>query len=125
MDEQLSQGIGLFNDGEFFRCHEVLEEAWRLERRPRRLFLQALIHLAVGFYHAKRGNTAGAVRQLRKGIKKLAAYTPSCEGMDTARPYREALAATQSIEAEMPLSAYPQIHEAPVHIRAATHHLSE
>ena len=31
MDEQLSQGIGLFNDGAFFRCHEVLEEAWRLE----------------------------------------------------------------------------------------------
>ncbi len=98
MDEQLSQGIGLFNDGEFFRCHEAL-------------FLQALIHLAVGFYHAKRGNTVGAVRQLRKGIEKLAAYTPSCEGMDTARLYREALAAAQSIEAEMPLSAYPQIHE--------------
>jgi len=111
MDEQLSQGIGLFNDGEFFRCHEVLEEAWRLERRPRRLFLQALIHLAVGFYHAKHGNTVGAVRQLRKGIEKLAAYTPSCEGMDTARLYREALAATQSVEAERPLSAYPQIHE--------------
>ena len=111
MDEQLSQGIGLFNDGEFFRCHEVLEEAWRLERRPRRLFLQALIHLAVGFYHAKRGNTVGAVRQLRKGIEKLAAYTPSCEGMDTARLYREALAVTQSIEAEMLLSAYPQIRE--------------
>ena len=34
MDEQLSQGIGLFNDGEFFRRHEVLEEAWKLERRP-------------------------------------------------------------------------------------------
>src|SRR5450755_1234752 len=87
MDEQLSQGIGLFNDGEFFHCHEMLEEAWRLERRPRRLFLQALIHLAVGFYHAKRGNTVGAVRQLSKGIQKLAAYTPSCEGMDTARLY--------------------------------------
>ena len=111
MDEQLSQGIRLFNDGDFFHCHEVLEEAWRVERRPRRLFLQALIHLAVGFYHAKRGNTVGAVRQLRKGIEKLAAYTPSCEGMDTARLHREALAATQSIEAELSLSAYPQIHE--------------
>ena len=74
MDEQLSQGIELFNDGEFFRCHEVLEEAWGLERRPCRRLLQALIHLAVGYYHAKRGNTVGAVRQLRKGIEKLAAY---------------------------------------------------
>jgi predicted metal-dependent hydrolase len=125
MDEQSSQGIGLFNDGEFFRCHEVLEEAWRLERRPRRLFLQALIHLAEGFYHAKRGNTVGAVRQLRKGIEKLAAYMPSCEGMDTARLYREALAVTQSIEARC---SYPRIRRfmrKPVDIRGATHHLGE
>jgi hypothetical protein len=27
------QGIGPFDDGEFFSCHEVLEEALRLERR--------------------------------------------------------------------------------------------
>ncbi len=32
MDQQLSPGIGIFNDGEFLRCHEVLEEAWRLAR---------------------------------------------------------------------------------------------
>ena len=69
MDERLVQGIALFNDGEFFRCHEVLEETWRLERGPRRRFLQAVIHVAVGFYHSQRGNPAGAVAQLRKGLE--------------------------------------------------------
>jgi hypothetical protein len=37
---------------------------------------------------------------------------PSCEGIDTARLYRETRAALQKIEAGAPLSAYPQIHTA-------------
>lgn len=109
MDEQLLQGIELFNRGEFFRCHETLEEAWKAEHGPRRQFLQAVIHVAVGFYHSERGNAPGAVRQLRKGIEKLAPHRPSCEGMDTGQLYRDALAATEAVEAGIRLSAYPQI----------------
>ena len=112
-NEQLLQGIRLFNDQKFFQSHEALEEAWMPERGPRRQFLQALIHFAVGFYHCQRDNSAGAVRQLHKGLKKLAAYVPSCEGMDTARLYREALAVVEMIEAGTPLSTYPQIHASP------------
>ncbi len=108
-NELLLQGIRLFNDQKFFQSHEALEEAWISERGPRRQFLQALIHLAVGLYHNQRDNPVGAVRQLRKGLKKLAAYVPSCEGIDTARLYREALAVVETIEAGTPLSRYPQI----------------
>jgi predicted metal-dependent hydrolase len=110
MNERLLQGIQSFNDGEFFRCHEVLEEAWKSEDGPRRQFLQALIHVAVGFYHSQRGNPAGAVGQLRKGMEKLAGYLPSCEGLDTARLYRDALVTTEAIEAGIRLSEYPRIH---------------
>jgi hypothetical protein len=127
MDERLVQGIALFNDGEFFRCHEVLEETWRLERGPRRRFLQAVIHVAVGFYHSQRGNPAGAVAQLRKGLEKLAGYAPSYEGINTAQLYRDALAATEAIEGGVGL---PRIHgstphRTPVLICAGTHHLGE
>ena len=59
--------------------------------RPRRLFLQSLIHFAVGLYHAERGNPVGAARQLRKGLRKLAGYLPACEGIDTARLHAEGL----------------------------------
>jgi predicted metal-dependent hydrolase len=110
MDDLLQRGLRLFNNGEFFQCHEALEEAWMAERGPRRLFLQALIHLAVGFYHCERNNPAGASRQLRKGLRKLAAYLPSCEGIETARLSREAAAALERIEAGAAVAGYPQIH---------------
>src|SRR6266852_9634755 len=99
MDSILRRGIELYNAGEFFEAHEVLEEAWTPERGPRRLFLQALIHLAVGFYHCERANPAGASSQLQKGLHKLALYLPSCEGIDTARLHRETLTALERIEA--------------------------
>jgi predicted metal-dependent hydrolase len=58
-------------------------------RGPRRLFLQALIHFAVAFYHQQRRNPLGAERQLRKGLRKLERYLPVYEGVDTATLDRE------------------------------------
>ncbi len=110
MDPRLQHGIGLFNRREFFVCHEVLEEIWTSERGSRRLFLQSLIHFAVAFYHDQRGNPAGATRQLRKGLRKLAAYLPVCEEIDTARLHREGLAAVAVTEAGAALDGYPRIH---------------
>src|SRR5437016_10393107 len=81
MDELLRRGIQLFNNRQFFRCHEVLEEAWTAEAGPRRLFLQALIHLAVGLYHGERGNREGAVRQLRKGLRNSPHICPSLRAL--------------------------------------------
>jgi len=108
--DRVKQGIRLFNDRKFFECHEVLEEEWTPERGPRRLFLQSLIHLAVGLYHAERHNPAGAIRQLRKGLRKLAGYLPACESIDTARLHREALAVLERIEAGTAEFEPPRIH---------------
>lgn len=109
MQDALGHGIGLFNRREFFACHEVLEEIWRPSRGPSRLFLQSVIHLAVGFHHFQRGNRAGAVRQLRKGLGKLAGYLPACEGIDTARLYRESLAWLDLIQLGEPPAPFPKI----------------
>src|ERR1700675_896631 len=84
-------GLELFNRQAFFECHEVLEELWKPTRGPRRLFLQSIIHLAVAFYHHQQRNPAGADRQLRKGLKKLAGYLPEHEAINTEKLYREAL----------------------------------
>jgi predicted metal-dependent hydrolase len=109
MDVPLQRGIDLFNSRRFFECHEVWEEVWTPERGPRRLFLQSLIHFAVGLYHTERGNPVGAGRQLRKGLRKLAGYLPACEGIDTARLHGECLTALQRIEAGAAFD-YPRIH---------------
>jgi len=102
-------GIELFNRRAFFECHEVLEDLWRPERGARRLFLQGVIHLAVAFYHHQQANRIGAERQMKKGLKKLAGYLPECEGLDTARLYRESLACLERISRGETLGEFPQI----------------
>ena len=91
-EDSFARGIRLFNEGQYFDCHEVLEEIWTPERGPRRLFLQSLIHVAVGLYHHERSNRVGAERQLRKALRKLAPYLPAYEGVDTARLHADARA---------------------------------
>ncbi len=109
MDPILKHGIDLFNREEFFECHEVLEAIWTPERGPRRLFLQSLIHFAVAFYHDQQKNPVGAGRQLRKGLRKLTAYLPECEGVDTAKLHRAGLAAVERAEAGLAVGEYPRM----------------
>jgi len=107
--EPFRRGLDLFNRREFFECHEVWEDLWRPSRGPERLFLQALIHFAVGFYHHQRSNPQGAARQLRKGLRKLAGYLPEFEGIETALLYREGQDCLQQIISGLPLADYPRI----------------
>jgi predicted metal-dependent hydrolase len=110
MDPLLARGIDLYNAGEFFAAHEVLEEAWTPERGPRRPFLQALIHVAVGAYHCSRGNPVGACRQFRKALRRMEAYLPEWEGVDTGRLRVETQLLLQGIEAGEGFTAWPQMH---------------
>ena len=107
--EPLREGVALFNREHFFEAHEALEDVWRPARGPERAFLQALIHLAVGFYHWRNGNSEGAVRQLRKGLRKLAGYLPVYMGIDTMRLYRECLKRSEALHAGQPPEAFPSI----------------
>src|SRR4051812_45164457 len=102
-------GIELFNAGEFFECHEVLEDLWRPCQGEERFFLQALIHYAVGFYHHQQGNPLGAELQLRKGLRKLAGYLPAFQGVNTARLYLEGQAALETVLSGGSIEHFPQI----------------
>lgn len=104
------QGVELFNRREFFDCHEVLEEIWTPARGPERLFLQALIHFAVGFYHHQRRNQAGAERQLRKGLKKIAGYLPEFWGVDTEKLGQEVSQRLEVISSGRQVRDFPRIY---------------
>lgn len=105
------RGINLFNAEEYFECHEVLEEVWTFSQQPDRWFLQALIHFAVGFYHHGRGNRNGATRQLRKGLRKIEAYLPEWDGVNTGEIEREVRQRLAEIEAARTFSRYPRISQ--------------
>lgn len=104
-----ARGIELFNEREFFECHEVLEEIWTPTVQPERWFLQSLIHFAVGFYHHQRGNTVGAVRQLRKGLRKIESYLPEWGGIDTAAIESEVRSRLKIIEGGGKVERFPEL----------------
>ena len=67
----LKESVQLFNNGDYFECHETLEDIWMVEVGPDRLFYQGLLQLSVGFFHLFNRNHAGAASQWRKGYTKL------------------------------------------------------
>ena len=45
---ELRKGIEEFNRGDYFECHETLEDVWMLEAGENKRFYQGLIQLSVG-----------------------------------------------------------------------------
>ena len=68
---QFLKGIKLFNQEEFYQCHDVLEEIWLEETGKERLFLQGMIQAAVAFYHYQNGKWGAARSMLRRALEKL------------------------------------------------------
>ena len=78
----LERGLELIRAGEYFEAHEELEDEWRDAPAAERDFLQGLVHVAVAWLHAGRGNRPGCERQLEKAARRLSAYRPSHRGVD-------------------------------------------
>ena len=72
----------LFDAGEYFEAHEVLEDLWRVTEGPDRKFYQGLIQLAVVLHHVRRGNVVGARNVLITCRNHLAPYRPRHRDLD-------------------------------------------
>jgi uncharacterized protein len=89
LPELALKGIEEFNQGEFYECHEYLEEAWMQESRRVRFLYQGILQVGVGFYHQQNGNWRGATGLLRNGTARLKEFEPETLGIDVARLVRE------------------------------------
>ena len=104
----LHKGIVLFNAGQFFECHETLEEAWLEAGGEQKTFLQGLIQVAVALYHLRRDNLTGATRLLSAGMEKLAPFAPQHESVGVGdllkdlQPLRDALRSGQAPQGWQP-----------------------
>ena len=87
----------------------MLEDAWRAAEPDERDFFQGLVHVAVAWYQAGRGNRVGCERQLEKAQRRLGAYSPRHRDVDVAAALRRvdeaaAVVAGGSLELPTPLS---------------------
>jgi hypothetical protein len=69
--EALRHGIELFNRGEYYEAHEVLEGPWRLAKGAERDLYQGLIKYAAALHHASREKWRSAFLLLRRAIIQL------------------------------------------------------
>lgn len=86
MDESYPQlyldGIRLFNEEEFFECHDVLEELWSETQGGEKKFYQGLIQLSISLFHFGNENFGGAKKLYDSSRKYLDAYRPRYMGID-------------------------------------------
>ncbi len=63
-----------FNQGEYYACHDLLEELWMEDRTNK--FLQGLLQMSVAIYHYQNGNCKGARRLFQSARNYLTPYRP-------------------------------------------------
>jgi predicted metal-dependent hydrolase len=90
-------GLDLIRSGEFFAAHEELELVWRAATPGERDFFQGLVHVAVAWYQAGRGNRHGCERQLEKATRRLASFVPAHRGVDVADVLAQVARAQQTV----------------------------
>lgn len=77
------RGIEEFNNKDFFDAHDTFEEIWHHIRGAEKRCYQAVIQLAIGYYHLCFLNFKGAESMLSKALDKLVHYQPIGLGLDT------------------------------------------
>lgn len=87
------QALAAFNNGHYYHCHELLEEAfwYSLPPGPQKQGLQALIQLAVAYHHWQTGNLNGANRLFNKVLDKQALLEALCKEQGLSLQQTQAL----------------------------------
>lgn len=82
---QLLLAIRQFNAGQWYECHETLEDLWIGEEGEARDFFQGVLQIAVALHHRRNGNFGGAISLLTGGVKLLSKVSDVCMWVDVAR----------------------------------------
>jgi predicted metal-dependent hydrolase len=80
---ELLRAVEQFNAGEYYECHESLEDLWRGEPGKIRDLYKGILQIAVALHHAKRSNVKGALRLISSGMELTRQFAPRCLGIDT------------------------------------------
>ena len=113
---QFLKGIELFNQEQFYDCHDVIEEIWLGESSDKRPFLQGIIQAAAAFHHYQHGKRGAARSLFSLAVQKLKPYPAVYCGVRVKvfvgklEDWKKALDENISLKSYTPLSIpYPKI----------------
>ncbi len=91
------QGIELFNAGQYYQCHDALEEAWKLDETAGRDLYRSILQVGIALYQIERKNYRGAVKMLLRVRQWLEPLPDVCRGVNVAKLRQN----TQTIHTEL------------------------
>ena len=94
----LLRGIEQFNRGEFYECHDTLEELWMAEPRPIRHLFQGILQMGVAFYHLQRRRYRPVLTLLERGADYLRPFSPCCMGVQLDRLLEDSAACLAEVK---------------------------
>ena len=86
-DRRFLKGLELFNRGEYFECHEVIENLWLATpaEDPYRDLYKGVIQAAAAIYQWDRGVFSGARGLHRTAVGYLGKYRPEALGLNVEK----------------------------------------
>jgi hypothetical protein len=91
------RGLELFNEGDYYEAHEVLEDAWNEDEGPGRDLYRAILQVAVAYLQIERGNYAGAVKMFLRSRQWFEPLPDVCRGIDLAHLQTDAAAVHEAL----------------------------
>ena len=82
-------GIDKFNRGEYYACHDDLEEAWRQDDSPGRDLYRGILQVAIAYFQIERDNFRGAMKMLLRLRQWLDPLPPICRGVNVEKLRQE------------------------------------
>lgn len=79
------QGIAKFNAGQYYPCHDDLEEAWNQDQTAGRDLYRAILQVGIALYQIERENYRGAVKMLLRVRQWLDPLPDRCRGINVAK----------------------------------------
>ena len=107
----LLEAVRLFNEREYFACHDVLEELWGETLGEDRDFYQGLLHAAVSLHHFSEGNPAGARKMHASTLRYLSGYGNSFHGVDLGQLRTELVACFEPLKGGVPAGFVAPVSE--------------
>lgn len=98
-DPRYHEGIDLFNQRQFYACHDLFEALWHEAIEPDRTFLQGILQIAVGLHHLSNLNRRGATILLGEGGARLQDYQPDYAAVDIQRLLTQSNLILQALQA--------------------------
>lgn len=78
-------GIALFNQKQFWKAHEALEEAWKLETGAVRHLYRGILQVGVAYFHIQKNNYVGGIKMYQRSQHWLNPFPAYCRGIHLAQ----------------------------------------